>query len=383
MTTVQFPDRDLIAKQAAAWVATIDRGLREDEEQRLNSWLADSPLHGEALVQLATTWDLLDILNPIAKILPIDSVQLDDHQLSQGGQNVKEQQPAGAVALTQGNAAANAYFRPIAIAAGLALFAVTALFSLPLINSDDGVPSPQIVEVQATPEQPLVDVQEFVTEVGEQSNITLSDGSQIKLNTDTVVSVQFTPSQRKIELRRGEAYFDVAKNPERPFVVLTHASRVTAVGTAFSVDVSHIEDIEVLVAEGRVKVDRLLQNQAGSARPGGFISAASTPVFLSQGQKVSLNLDNAEVSDDHDIDSALAWREGMIIFTGQSLEHAIQEIDRYIPLDFQISDPDIATIPVGGFFKTGDLDQLLVILEDNFGVQSERQGDRILLSKAR
>ncbi|MEM7359541.1 MAG: FecR domain-containing protein [Pseudomonadota bacterium] len=377
MTTVQFPNQDLIAKQAAAWVAMIDRGLSNEEEQRLNSWLAASPLHGEALVQLATTWDLLDILRPIAKILPIDSIEPAELAATTDSPNP----PAVRVSHVQ-EVAGRPGFRPLAIAATLALFAVTALFSLPLLNIDRSIESHLTAESEAEPEIAAVDVQEFVTAVGEQSNITLADGSQIKLNTDTVVSVRFTAAERNIELHRGEAYFDVAKNPQRPFVVHTSSSRVTAVGTAFSVDVSNIDDTEVLVAEGRVKVDRLLQNDLDLNRNGGFIIPSSTPVFLSQGQKVSLNQDNAEVSDNEDIDSALAWREGMIIFTGQSLEQAIEEIDRYIPLEFKITDPKIATIPVGGFFKTGDLDQLLIILKDNFGVQSERQGNSILLSKA-
>jgi transmembrane sensor len=166
--------------------------------------------------------------------------------------------------------------------------------------------------------------------------------------------------------------------------VLTDTSRITAVGTAFSIDISSANDTEVLVIEGRVKVDRLssalasAKNEIKTAR-----TQQKSPVYLNKGQQVLMNYNAAKVSYNDDIDAALAWREGRIIFSGESLAVAVREIDRYIPLDFEIVDQQIASIPVGGFFKTGDLDQLLLIFEQNFGVVSERKGNKILLSKAK
>lgn len=360
MSTIQFPNRDMIEHQAAAWVSEIDGGMDIKQEARLTAWLSKSPLHGEVFVQTASMWDVLDVLTPIAKILPIETENASVLKISNN--------------------------RMFSLVFGASLILLGVVFSANIITF--GVTGSSLLAgTENTLEQTGVKAQVYVTAVGERSNITLDDGSEIKLNTDTVISVKFSEHQRLIELSKGEAFFQVAKNPNRPFVVLTASNRVTAVGTAFSVDVSDVEGPEVLVTEGRVKVDHLLKNplklNAQTSNEATTLAISAPPVFLSQGQKILLNQNGTdEVTYTDDFDSALAWREGMIVFEGESLDKAIREIDRYIALEFKIVDKEIASIPVGGFFKTGDLDQLLLVLEGNFGVVSERQGDQILLSKA-
>jgi transmembrane sensor len=214
--------------------------------------------------------------------------------------------------------------------------------------------------------------QVYETEVGEISTVALSDGSLMQLNTDSQVEVRYSSAERNIRLLRGEAFFDVAKNASKPFVVESGSDRVTAIGTAFGVDATKDTAIEIVVTEGRVKVNRHLD--------------AKTPkyedVYLTPGQKLVVRDDKTEVENDLDTESLLAWREGMVIFQGESLREVVAEIDRYTPLKFRLMDAEIASISVGGFFKTGDLDQLLMVLEQNFGVASQRQGDEIILLKA-
>jgi len=382
MKTVQFPDKELVAEQAATWVAMIDRGMNSEEERDLNVWLSQSPLHGESLIQLASTWDLLDILTPIAKLMPLE----DNEEISSAVQSQRE----SVIPIVNGDtaSASSAWVNSgrFAIAACVGLLAIVVLFKF---NSPTYQQVIQQTALPATAQDGVAQrieqssPQTYVTEIGEQATIRLEDGSEIKLNTDSQVSVQFSENQRLLTLSRGEAYFQVEKNAHRPFVVLTDRSRVTAVGTAFSVDVSDDEGIEVLVTEGRVKVDRLVEHSIETNKAEiTDASRPSSPVFLSQGQRASLHGAATEVSYSEDIDSALAWRDGIIVFTGESLQQAVQEIDRYIPLEFKIVDREIASIEVGGYFKTGDLDQLLVIFEQNFGVKSTREGNLILLSKA-
>ena len=382
MNTVNFPNRELIEQQAAAWVAAIDRGITKKQQKRLDSWLEKSSLNGECLVQLASMWDLLDVLSPIAQLLPIE-------EGSHASRAV-----AAEIAVTPHSVVPNTklllakkFFniKPFAIAAGLALIGLPLIIVSDNVFQTNRVGSTLLTSIKTEQIEPILTTHTYVTAIGERSNITLDDGSEIKLNTDSMVVVQFSQDQRRLQLKKGEAFFDVAKNPDRPFVVLTNSSRITAVGTAFSIDVSSDNGTEVLVTEGRVKVDRLSSgltpDDSGSSKVGS--AQNNSPVYLNKGQQVVLNNKFANVSYNNDIDAALAWREGRIIFTGESLAVAVREIDRYIPLDFEIVDQQIASIPVGGFFKTGDLDQLLLIFEQNFGVVSERKGNKILLSKAK
>ena len=217
--------------------------------------------------------------------------------------------------------------------------------------------------------------QQFKTSVGENKSFVLTDGSELTLNTDTEISVEFTEQFRKVVIVKGEVYFDIAKNPLRPFVAVTSDSDVTAVGTAFNIELDAINGTEVLVTEGRVKVDNFSKDSQSN-------NLESLEVYLSKGQKALIQEQQAKVSHYDEFESALAWREGMVVFSGETLEQVVREIDRYTPLSFKVIDEEIMDIQVGGFFQTGDMEQLLLILEQNFGVSSQQQGMQILLSKA-
>ncbi len=357
MTTVPFPNIEQAEEQAAAWIAKIDRGLLPNEEVELGTWLETSPVNGEMLVKCASMWDLLDVLRPISKLLPIDSQVFDDAS------------PAQRSAIASGAVNDPFWRKPITIAAS-AVIASVALLALLMTNVDDQ----EIIANDAS----SLDIstqsvaQPYATEVGEISTVSLSDGSTLLLNTDSRVLVDFNDSTRSIDLVQGEVFFDVAKDSNRPFVVNVGEDSVTAVGTAFSVDASGLINgmrkiDEVIVTEGRVKLSS---------------QTANLPIYLELGQKALARGESFEVESGSDADSLLAWREGFIVFQGESLTTVIAEIDRYTPLKFHLLDEELASIQVGGFFKTGDLDQLLLVLENNFGVESEKRGTEVFLSKA-
>jgi len=343
MNTLKFPDHNEVENTAAYWIAAIDRGLTDDEQTSLAGWLEESASHGEALVKCASMFDLLDILQPISKLMPFsEELFEEDHHKP----DIR-------------------WWSPIAVAACL-LAVIGSIGGLAYNYLPKGVvQEPSLVNVRPA--------QLYQTAVGEISTVVLPDGSLLQLNTDSEVEVLYLEASRHIELLRGEAYFDVAKNPSKPFVVETGSDRVTAIGTAFSVDASQDSATEVIVTEGRVRVDR---NGANSDLKYG-------EVYLTPGQKVVVRGNKPEVSVGEDAETLLAWREGMLVFQGESLAEVVKEIDRYTPLSFKLLDQDIASISVGGFFKAGDLDQLLLVLEQNFGVTSTRQNNEILLSKAK
>ena len=359
--TVRFIDREQAEIRAAQWIASIDRGLTQAEENELNDWLAQSPMHSDVLIQCAAMWDKLDVLSPIAKLLPIEEQDFAvEHSQTDSGLVSLDQQKARPLWLAF----------PLAASLLLLLSGVLAYLSFDNVpgSADDSV----VTKLDSALPSPVPRGKVYQTEVGEISSVSLPDGSELQLNTGSKIRVVFDKRQRHIELLSGEVFFDVAHDTSRPFVVSAGAERVTALGTAFSVDATLGEATEVLVTEGKVRINRqFTQGQS-----------AYQDVILTPGQKVVINENDTQVSNGHNVDMLLAWREGMLIFEGESLAEVIREIDRYTPLTFKIMDQKIAAIEVGGFFKTGDMNQLLLILEQNFGVTSYRLGNEVLLSKA-
>lgn len=364
MNTVPFPNQAEIEAQAAAWIAVIDRGLTDAEQVEFETWLNASPVQAEVLLKCASMWDLLEVLSPIAKLMPMDAertiAHISESNISDNGVG----QNKNPFKTPTSQKAESKWYRHMAVAASLILtLGVSSYVGLPL-NSQQAEPRPELAHNNQPQAKGIVI---YKTAVGEISKASLPDGSELQLNTNTELHVRFDDYQRAIELIHGEAFFEVAKDPSKPFVVMVGRDSVTAVGTAFSVDASLQGSTEVLVTEGKVRVKNERNEQ---------------PVYLESGQKALVQDDDYQVSHNNDLDSQLAWRDQELVFQGESLDKVIQEINRYTPLTLKLMDPDIASIPVGGFFKTGDLNQLLQIFEYNLGVSYTQIGDEILLTKS-
>lgn len=177
------------------------------------------------------------------------------------------------------------------------------------------------------------------TRIGEVAHVALEDGSEITLNTNTRVRVRYEQGRRSIELLRGEAMFDVAKDPHRPFVVSAGDTQVIAVGTSFTVKRSSVQ-VDVLVREGIVNVQEPKQE-----------------LRLLRGDKVRLATRAAPVInkvDDAEVRRELAWRNGMIAFSGQTLQEVAHEFARYNRLTIRLADPEIEDLEVVGMFSATD-----------------------------
>ena len=220
----------------------------------------------------------------------------------------------------------------------------------------------------------------YGTLVGEQQSKTLSDGSVIQLNTDTLVQIDYSDNQRKIILLRGEAHFDVASNPDQPFEVYADNRMVRAVGTAFAVYLAE-QDIEVTVSEGRVDLAALEpQHQTPTIN-----NSVKTPPLvlgsLDAGQAASVDLTVADISQIDNLDAValnhkLSWRTGQLTFAGDPLSKVVAEINRYTNIHIEIADPALNNLKVGGRFKIDDLEAIFDVLEVNFGMHVSRLNDR-------
>jgi len=184
----------------------------------------------------------------------------------------------------------------------------------------------------------------YSTQLGEQQVATLTDGTRIALNTDTLLHVAYDKGMRRVRLDRGEAMFEVAHNRHRPFVVTAGDETVTAVGTSFIVRRTGPEVIVTLI-EGKVLV---------APKGGGASRLSVTPTMLSPGERLTMTADAPSLIDQPSIEATTAWRRGQAIFTDMPLSAAVAELNRYGGPPIEIDDPRLASLKVSGVFATSD-----------------------------
>lgn len=188
---------------------------------------------------------------------------------------------------------------------------------------------------------------DYATRTGERRMLELADGSRVWLNSDSALSVDFSPQQRRLRLHSGEALFEVAKDAARPFIVEARGGEVRAVGTRFDVD-SRGPQVRIDVTEGVVQVN----------------SAGSEPVRLSAGERLSYREAAApEPVQPLDLSSASAWQRGKLIFNQRPLGEVLDELERYVPGRIVLTDNALRQHKVSGVFDLKDPDALLKTLE--------------------
>ena len=210
----------------------------------------------------------------------------------------------------------------------------------------------------------------------------LQDKTRIKLNTNSLVRVTYTDKQRVFELLRGEMHVAVAHNEHKPLSVYAGSNIIQAVGTAFNVELGS-EDVELIVTDGKVLVSDINSRTAAPLKLSDvYLSPKSFSV--SKGQKAQLKASNTTIigSDAAKLASDLAWQQGNLIFRGESLFDAMQEVSRYTNYQFDFGDEDTKSLQIAGFFKTSDISGLLAALESNFNVVFKKiSNNQIRLSK--
>jgi transmembrane sensor len=191
---------------------------------------------------------------------------------------------------------------------------------------------------------------DYATGIGERRTVSLPDGTLVHLNTASALSVNYSPTRREVHLDAGEALFEVAKNPARPFVVLAQNGQARAVGTVYDVQLTD-DTVRVGVREGIVAV---------STRQG-----ATTPVNVTAGQRVSYN-GAGQVSNivADGLDTQTAWLRGKLIFNRQPLSLVINEIQRYRKGRIILANQHLADLKVSGVFDLNDLDDLLKSIDE-------------------
>lgn len=202
----------------------------------------------------------------------------------------------------------------------------------------------------------------YQTGVGERSTVTLTDGSKVTLNTRSRVEVSYANGRRDVRLLAGQALFEVAKDPARPFVVTAGPRRVTALGTAFDVRLDG-EKVQVTMVEGKVVVE--------PTRPSVLQKIVAPERELVAGQQLvaELNAISAEVRR-ADADTATSWREGRVVFADTPLTEAVAEMNRYSTEPILIADPSLANYTVNGMFLTAQPSSFVGALTAYFPIEA-------------
>ncbi|MBL4837086.1 MAG: FecR domain-containing protein [Kordiimonadaceae bacterium] len=226
----------------------------------------------------------------------------------------------------------------------------------------------------------------YSTEVGELQTVMLEDGSIITLNTDTSLSVAFSDTERRILLKHGEAFFDVAKDKDRPFKVVAGKDIVQAVGTAFNVK-KRADTTKVTVTEGVVEVKSepflgALTNKAGTNKASTNKVGPSGTISLAVGENLTISAAGTQnaVLSPLEVECIMAWRTGMLHFNGITLSNVVKELQYYAHKEIILTDEAVGELVVGGSLNTHNISAFLKGLELTFQIKVIERDTVIILS---
>ncbi|MDQ0070342.1 transmembrane sensor [Variovorax boronicumulans] len=322
---------------AADWLARRDSGAWTDtDQQQLDAWITASIAHRVAWLRLSSAWERGDRLGALrTPAIPIPAPTPAPAPQPQAAR------PAPRLSR----------FSLQRIAAGvLVAVAGTAWFGWQYMQEEQG--------------------QQYATAVGARQSVALSDGSKLTLNTATQVRTAVNDSGRKVWLDAGEAYFDIAHDKKRPFVVIAGDRRITVLGTRFLVR-RQGEQVNVTVEEGRVQI--------ASAQPD---AKSAEPTVLTRNQAAVTHADNVLVMSKapKQVDDELSWREGKLVFDQTTLADAAAQFNRYNTRQLVIADPVVAQVRIGGSFDANNMSGFVALLKQGFGLAAHERGNEIRIS---
>ena len=357
-----------IERTAAAWLARRDgEGWDSSAQAELEAWLVESTAHRVAFLRLNSAWTHSGRLKALGAgvatgVIPAPGQwsrsPFDTSEPSAMPSRVPQQSAQIAAAAPDlrdftfaprtGQRASHARRY-----AGAALLAVVAL-----------------AVGWGWQREMSVEHASYLTAMGTLQTVPLSDGSSAVLSSDSRMQVSLSHDERRIDLDRGEAFFEVSKDPQRPFVVSVGGRQVVAVGTRFSVRRDGA-DLRVVVTEGTVRLESGADSASGQT-PTTLLKAGSVAHATSKGLLVRTgSVEEAE--------RQLDWRGGYLAFHDTPLADAAAEFNRYSTRKIVIADAEVGAMRVGGNFRWSNTDAFVRLLEQAFPIRAEQHPDRIIL----
>jgi transmembrane sensor len=336
--------RSAITQVAADWYAAHRSGpLPEADRAAFLAWLKASPIHIEEYLGVAA----LDRTLSAATDDPSLSVE-SLVEMARGDPSGGIVDLAGSQVRYESREQPRRYWRGIAAAASVCVCLAGVLFVRPMGDGDG------------------VGVKAYRTTHGEQAVWPLADGSTLHVNTDTAVTVRFSPTERLVEVDHGQVALEVAHNDGRPFRVHAGSTDTVAVGTEF--DVYRRADatmITVVTGQVAVSVDPFAPPRAGTGLPAGLRVGAGRQLRVVGGML-------PPGSEPTDLRETTAWLERKMGFEQRPLGAVAAEFNRYNNKPFTIDDPTLRRLPISGTFNAADTDSFAAFLESLDGVRVER-----------
>ena len=355
-----------LIEEAAVWLARLDAtDVSRDERQEFQEWLVQDPSHRQTFEELQALSGNIDFLSGMVRKRP--------EALSPAFMAALEKCRDFIDAKSKTDPRLKVYRRLTALAASLVVALGATLFWQ--LRHDSGSSGNGTVPVS------------YRTAVGERQTVMLADGSVVTLNTDTVLSVVVTATDRRLQLNQGEAYFDVARDSQRPFSVAAGNGIVQAIGTAFNIRYRE-EQVFVTVYKGEVKVQPGIVGEATPGSGNGSLNEEKSVVaehILSEGEQIRYGGKGLRVAklEMPVLDRATSWRDDKLIFDGQSLAAIVDEIQFYIPDRIVIADKGITDLTAGGVFDIDSAESILAALETALPVRVIRRPGIIILTERR
>lgn len=319
--------------EAADWlIAQADGTLSGEDQARFDAWLEASDANKAAYWRLEFGWE-------------------EAGRASVLGHGVQEARPERALR------ARLSRWVPLALAASVAI--AFGVFQL----SGNWTAAPE------APARGEMVTRSHVTSLGENHIVGLSDGSRIQLNTQSKLRTRITTAARDVWLDEGEAFFEVAHQEGRPFVVHAGDRQIRVLGTQFSVRRSGTQ-VVVAVLEGRVE---LIEMEGAHPVRSSIISGGD--IALAAGGATLVTARSEE-----SVEQALSWREGVLAFEQEPLSAIAAEFNRYNARKLVLEDPGVGAIRISGTFPSDKPDAFARLLREAYGLEVADSGQDIRIN---
>ncbi len=328
MSGGQSAERAAIRSEAAQWFNLERSGdMTVDDDHRFRTWLDQSEAHRDAYRLVGRAW-------AVASTIPYDA----EKAVAREPDLAAERRPLP-------------WRRHFALAASLLLMFTVGF----------GIYQTGLTDLGTKQDQ------RFRTGMGQTTTVTLPEGSVVTLDSETEIQLRETSTERRVDLVGGRAFFRVAPDPSRPFIVNAGGKSVRAIGTAFEVSFEH-GNMVVTLAEGKVRVEEKAVGSGGGTDmvPGG---------------QLVIGADHGWTLRRVDVAKETSWIEGRLIFMRDPLSDAVAEMNRYATRKLVFKDGKIPEKQVVGVFKAGDVDGFVKAMEMNgIARRVSVSEDEILLS---
>jgi len=327
-----------IEQQVAYWMVQIaDGGLTTEQQADLNEWCAEDEAHEVAFMQAHRAWGLMEKSDELAAGLS-RTVSWQDENDDASKEHVV------------GRSFMRWPFMPFAVAATVFLAVLTA------INSQYFYDDSPLAALHST-------------KISEVRNLSLADGSQVVLGAGSTVAVDIGDDERSVTLLRGQAFFNVTKDPSRPFIVEVGGQRVVVIGTQFDVRRGE-EKVTVGVKEGIVDVAPVL-------------SIGSQPMRetrLVAGQKMDAIGNEQVLVTRAVIEEVAAWRSGRLHYANETLREIVADANRHFDGTIVFIPRSLGDKRITASFRTDQIDDMIRSLASAFALEVDRsKPGRILL----